>query len=749
MTERKRVIPDVPDKTKRSAAPRRKGKAAPIGESETWLRVAVDLMGLAPFTWDIVTSKLDWDGRLKRLWGLPEDSEVDCDLFLSAIHPDDRPTVQDGLARALDPDGDGTYAGEFRVVGLGDRVERWVSGRGQAFFAGGRATKFVGVVVEITERKRAEDILLQSEAEFRALFELSGVGQVQTDASALQFVRVNRKFCEITGYSPQELAHLTATDLTHPDDRAASDALWDRVRAGELPEYSIEKRYIRKDGRPVWVHVSATILRDSTRRPWLTAGIIEDITERKEAQQALQESEREFRSLFELSRAGQVQADAVSRRFIRVNRKFCELTGYSADELTRMTAIDLTHPDDRAADEEQWRRRLSGEAVPGTVEKRYLRKDGSIIWVQVTANVLRLPDGRPWRTAAVIDDITERKKAGDAVRTSEERLRLALEAGDMGAWEWDLDTGEVVWDRSFYDLIGLDHRTRPTVERFASLLHPDDASRINETVAAILAGDESALNREFRIVRPDGAVRWLRSAGAIEHTGTGQRRAIGVYMDVTESKARDEHLLLLMRELAHRSKNQLAMVQAIARQTTRQSESFEAFDRQFSARIQALAECNDILMKRDWQGAPIADIVQAQMKVFAAYQSQIEMAGAPITLSAAATQNVGLALHELATNALKHGALSRPTGKVTINWEVVSAPEPRLRIIWMEEGGPPAKQPERKGFGSVVLERATPAALNGTGRLEYLPEGLRWELEIPCRHVVHGADTRSLFEVRG
>lgn len=621
MTERNRVIGDMSHESERPATPSRTGRSWRPGDNEAWLRVAIDLLGLAPFSWDIVNAKLDWDERLKRLWGLAEDAKVDCDLFLSAIHPEDRPKVQEDLARTLDPAGERTYAGEFRVIGVRDRVERWVCGRGQAFFEGGRATRFVGFVVEITERKRAEEVLLQSEAEFRALFELSGVGQVQTDAAALRFVRVNRKFCEITGYSPEELASITASDLTHPDDRAASDALWARVRSGELPEFSIEKRYVRKDGSPVWVHVSANLLRDANGRPWLTAGLIEDIT--------------------------------------------------------------------------------------------------------------------------------ERRKAEDAVRTSEERLRLALKAGDMGAWEWDLDTGELVWDRSLYDLIGLDHRTRPTLERFFSLLHADDRPRAGEAVASILSGDESALSREFRIVRADGVMRWLRSAGTIQHTATGQRRAIGVYMDVTESKARDEHLLLLMRELAHRSKNQLAMVQAIARQTTRQSESFEAFDRQFSARIQALAECNDILMKRDWQGAPITDIVHSQMKVFGAYQSQIETRGAPITLSSAATQNVGLALHELATNALKYGALSRPAGKVTIGWEVVFAPEQKLRIVWREEGGPPARWPERKGFGSVVLERATPAALNGTGRLDYSPEGLRWELEIPYRHVVTAADTHIFSDVNG
>jgi two-component sensor histidine kinase len=201
---------------------------------------------------------------------------------------------------------------------------------------------------------------------------------------------------------------------------------------------------------------------------------------------------------------------------------------------------------------------------------------------------------------------------------------------------------------------------------------------------------------------------------------------------------REAHVKLIMRELSHRSKNLLAIVLAIARQTARHTASFEDFEARFSSRIQALADAHDLLVEQQWSGALLHDLVNAQLSAFDL--DKISCSGGPIMLRTEAVQNVALALHELATNASKHGSLSVPNGKVEIAWELEPGKtgERSLRLTWREIGGPPVKEPSQKGFGCFVLERVTVNAL-GEGRLEFNPAGLTWTCIIRPEHLVEGA----------
>ena len=200
---------------------------------------------------------------------------------------------------------------------------------------------------------------------------------------------------------------------------------------------------------------------------------------------------------------------------------------------------------------------------------------------------------------------------------------------------------------------------------------------------------------------------------------------------------REAHVRLIMRELSHRSKNLLAIVLAIARQTARHTASFEDFEARFNSRIQALADAHDLLVEQQWSGALLHDLVTAQLSAFD--MDKFIYRGGPIMLRTEAVQNVALALHELATNASKYGALSVPSGKIEIEGALEpGAPGERsLRLTWREIGGPPVKPPAQKGFGCFVLERVTVNAL-GEGRLEFHPTGLIWTCIIRPEHLAEG-----------
>ncbi|RAI42321.1 HWE histidine kinase domain-containing protein [Rhodoplanes roseus] len=208
---------------------------------------------------------------------------------------------------------------------------------------------------------------------------------------------------------------------------------------------------------------------------------------------------------------------------------------------------------------------------------------------------------------------------------------------------------------------------------------------------------------------------------------------IGVSTDITDRKRREEHVELLMHELSHRTKNLLAVIQALARQLMRASTDPADFEQKFMARIQALARAHDLLVQQHWQGAQLADVVLAQLYPFVGdARARVTLAGPPVMLRLEAVQNLSLVLHELATNASKYGALSVPAGTIAISWRDEGD---RLVFEWREQGGPPVTPPTRRGFGHTIIERMLAQGLESEVTLDYPPDGAHATLRIPRAQV--------------
>jgi len=217
---------------------------------------------------------------------------------------------------------------------------------------------------------------------------------------------------------------------------------------------------------------------------------------------------------------------------------------------------------------------------------------------------------------------------------------------------------------------------------------------------------------------------------------------IGGAVDITDRKEHEARIHLLMRELNHRSRNLLAVIQAIARQSAATAVSSGDFLERFSARLQSLAESHDLLVRDSWRGSSMQEIVRSQLGHYSdLVGSQIELRGEPMRVRPDAAQHIGMALHELATNAAKYGALSRESGRVGIRWSVEPGEDAplRCRLCWQESGGPPVERPTRRGFGTIVIERTVAQALDGQVTLDYAPSGLSWLLEFPTTYLVPDA----------
>ncbi len=204
-------------------------------------------------------------------------------------------------------------------------------------------------------------------------------------------------------------------------------------------------------------------------------------------------------------------------------------------------------------------------------------------------------------------------------------------------------------------------------------------------------------------------------------------------VDITERKEGEAHLRLLMRELTHRSKNLLAVIQAMARQTARRSETLEGFLDQFSNRLQALSRSHDLLVQEGWHGAALGDLVRSQLGHYLdRSSSQVTITGPALHLRPEAAQSLGLAIHELATNAAKFGALSVPSGQISIEWTLDSASDlPALKVLWSETGGPAVTVPDHRGFGRLVIERNLAGSLEAEVEMTFPPEGVRCRIVIP------------------
>ena len=289
-------------------------------------------------------------------------------------------------------------------------------------------------------------------------------------------------------------------------------------------------------------------------------------------------------------------------------------------------------------------------------------------------------------------------------------------------------------------------------DEFKLAIHPEDRHLAPGFYE--LADKQDWFPVEYRIRRPDGTIRWLSGGGqVVARSAEGKaQRLINVVSDVTERKVAEEHVKFLMGEITHRSKNLLSVVQAIASQTGRTVETFEEFQKRFAQRLQGLAASHDLLVLQDWQGASLADLVRDQLAPFTeAGSERTTVSGPDIILKPEAAEAIGLALHELATNAVKYGALSVPGGHVTISWafeDQGTAPSQFL-VNWLEKGGPIVTPPSHTGFGHIVFERLVTKSLNGSVAIDFAPAGLSWKLSIPTTNIVSEpviARSRSAYQ---
>ena len=444
--------------------------------------------------------------------------------------------------------------------------------------------------VDLTESRRAERAIRNSEKRFRSSFDKAPIGMALISPDS-GYMQVNSAFCDMVGRSEEELIGGWAHDITHPDDLDKDQEGWQLMVSGKTDTDSVEKRYIHADGHTVWARVDLSAVRHTDGS--LAYAIVQavDQTGRKEAEAALQESEDRFRSAFDHAPIGVALISPEGGR-LQVNQALCEMLGRSEEELLGGWAVEITHPDDMEANAEMWQRLVTGEADNVRFEKRYIHADGHTIWAYIDAGAIRNSDGSLAYGIVQTVDLTSRKEAEVALQESEERFRSAFDKAPIGMALVSADNGYLRVNQALCEILG-----RAEEELLSTwphkYTHPDDLDQDTENWPRLISNEIDRYSFEKRYIHAEGHTIWVYvDAGAVHDNEGHFAHAIVQVVDITARKHAEERLQQLIASkdqfvasVSHELRTPLTAVIGLAHELR---DNWEAFSSEESQELASL-----------------------------------------------------------------------------------------------------------------------------------------------------------------
>ncbi|WP_373325082.1 PAS domain-containing protein [Methylobacterium organophilum] len=543
-----------------------------------------------------------------------------------------------------------------------------------------------------------------------------GLAVVTADGATLR--DANPQLCSLLGYPPGALAGRPFAEIFGAQD--------------SLPRSGI-RRCRRADGGAIDLR-----LRMSQAGPGAEIVLVAEAVDPDE----LVHSEQNREALVAAG-LGEWRWDAANGTFA-LSRRAAQIFGYppghSVDGETLRDRILLE-------DRERVRAEIAAatrERRPYRIETRFRRGgDDSVIWIGVRGQAIFSAEDSLTGMVGVVQDLSTRMEVQDALRAREQRLRVATSLAALGIFEWHLLDDRAIWENDrMFEIFGRspDEGAVGKVEFLSSILHPEDRKPFRQAISRALRED-AILYASGRVRRGgDGHWRHIEMAGRFERDAPDRlpRRLIGVVADVTERKLAEERQTLLIRELHHRVKNTLATVQAIVGSTARTATSIESFYEAFVGRIKSLAHTHSVLTEDTWQTASLNGLLENELRPYAESagaglpDTRVSLDGPPVDLPSEIAVPIGMAIHELTTNAVKYGALSTPAGRVAVRWSLAEGgPAGTLLFEWSESGGPKVAPPSRQGFGSRLLQRVLTAQVQAEIETTYEPQGFRLSMRAP------------------
>jgi PAS domain S-box-containing protein len=497
--------------------------------------------------------------------------------------------------------------------------------------------------------------------------------------------------------------------------------------AGGTLSFRDQELTLYRNGTPeqVWMNLDYSPVIDESGQPGGVLAIVVETTNRVAMEAALRDSETRLRGVLD----GMGESLALLDRDFRIidmNAEALRLEGRSRDEIIGKTHWEA-HPDADPALGEMYRQALATKK-PVEMKHRYVWPHGRVSWIAMHA----YPVGEG--LAVFYGDVTEQVEAEERLRESEERLRLMADAVPQIVWVTDAEGKTEFFNRQWFEYTGSASKPDSAAQVATDFVHPDDEA---VTMEAYGKAQRTAgiFEVEHRIRSKEGEYRWfLVRAEPYRDPRSGEIvRWFGVSIDIHDRRIAEEHQQLLINELNHRVKNTLATVQSVASQTLRNAGSTDQAKEALEARLFALSRAHDVLTRENWESADLYDIVEQAVAPYSSRgEDRLHLEGARVRVPPRMALALAMALQELATNAVKYGALSNETGRIRIAWSVQPAETgPRLHLRWEETGGPAVRPPSRRGFGSRLIERSLSQDLDGTAEIAFPVTGVVCIVDAP------------------
>jgi PAS domain S-box-containing protein len=488
----------------------------------------------------------------------------------------------------------------------------------------------------------------------------------------------------------------------------------------------------------VWFNLDYSPVRDEAGIPVGVLAVVVDTTQWVYAERAQRESESRFRTLADNIAQFAWMTDEKGG-FIWFNKRWFDYTGATLDEVKGWGWRKLAHPEHVERVVAKIAQCFeTGENWEDTFPLR--GRDGDYRWFLSRAMPIRDESGKLVSWFGTNTDITEHLQEGE----KNAQLATIVSTSPDAIISLGLDGTVLSWNPGAEKLFG--HKAEDIIGTSERILFPEDADDEFEDKYQHLRHGEHVLRDAVRRRKDGVLIDVAINAAPIRNASGAIIGFSAVLRDTSERTRAEKHLRVVMRELSHRTKNLLAVIMAMVRQTARTTTDVGVLQSELIQRLQSLSASHDLLVARDWAGASLEQLVRAVLQPFIGNGvDALECEGPAVFVNATAAQNLGLALHELATNAAKYGALSTSEGRVRVTWSVERDEdgEQRLCMSWSERNGPPVVAPKIKGFGHVVIERVAAQALSASVGYEFQPEGVTWSLAMPMDFVVHWRDTET------
>jgi PAS domain S-box-containing protein len=676
--------------------------------------------------------------QAQSILGYPLDEWQQPQFWYQHVHPDDRAAAwrfsNEHVGRGVD------HAFEYRMV-RADGGAVWFRDITTVVKREGRTVALHGVLIDITQRKEAEDALRANEERLREVFE-SALDPLWDWDVVLDQTRFSPSWPRLLGYQPAEFDRQPPAweALVHPDDLQRVREVLEQALRGERQQYEAEYRLKTRDGEWKWVLSRGRVIsRDQHGQALRMIGSISDTTARMRAEEALRQSERRFRSMAESSMVGiwQIEPDG---RTLYINPSMCRLLGVDGpQDMVARTYHDFFTPESVQVIGVELDKRRRG--IASSYEAEIRSQHGAHTRVIIAGAPVLGPEGRVESIIGTFTDITERKQTETALRHSEARLRAIIDNTPNVAIQGYDSAGRVqFWNRATENLSGWSEAEAVGRTLDELILDQASAAEFLATLKAVERTGQPAKPNEWRFRRRDGRAGWMYSTIFAISDPRADPVFICMDVEITERKRVQEELergnqvhRLLLSELDHRVRNNLASLIGLIDISARDSRSVPEFAASVRDRVQAMSTVHALLSRERWRSVELRQLLLTLAP--SGRHEAVSVDGPNVEVLARQATALGMVLQELFANSLKHGALGSPGGAVEVEWRLDGQRESRggptdhasrlLRLNWSERGGPPIARPITPSIGTRLIDGLVRTELAGEAALAFEPDGAR------------------------